>query len=65
MLFRSEFALAAGGLLDEEEEQEPAIPEELLHQVAESRRLANSFTPVPGDEHDPEHPFLAELLASR
>lgn len=62
---REEFALAAGGLLDEEEEQEPAIPEELLHQVAERRRLANSFTPVPGDEHDPEHPFLAELLASR
>ena len=58
---REEFALAAGDLLDEEE---PAIPEEFLHQVAERRRLANSFTPVPGDEHDPERPFLAELLAA-
>ncbi len=61
---REEFALAAGDLLDEEEEQEPAIPEELLHQVAQRRRLANSFTPVPGDEHDPERPFLAELLVA-
>ena len=58
---REELALAAGDLLDEEE---PAIPEEFLHQVAERRRLANSFTPVPGDEHDPERPFLAELLAA-
>ena len=58
---REEFALAAGDLLDEEE---LAIPEEFLHQVAERRRLANSFTPVPGDEHDPERPFLAELLAA-